>query len=159
MNQIFRTYYSSPIGVLRITAYQDSITALEFCDTQPEFIETVNEPAIIKDCKSQLDEYFRGNRTEFNLKLSLSGTDFQNKVWKELLRVPYGKTASYKDIAMSCENPKAVRAVGGANHNNRIAIIIPCHRIVGSNGKLTGYAGGLWRKEWLLKHEIKKTGV
>jgi methylated-DNA-[protein]-cysteine S-methyltransferase len=153
MNQIFRTYYSSPIGVLQITASEDSITALGFCDSQPEFIEMADEPAVIKDCKSQLDEYFQGNRADFNLKLSLSGTDFQNKVWNELLKVPYGKTASYKDIAKVCGNPKAVRAVGGANHNNRIAIIIPCHRIVGSSGKLTGYAGGLWRKEWLLRHE------
>ncbi len=153
MNQIFRTYYNSPIGVLQITASEDSIKALEFCNTQPELITMENEPAVIKDCKSQLDEYFRGNRADFNLKLSLSGTDFQNKVWNELLKVPYGNTASYKDIAKACGNPKAVRAVGGANHNNRIAIIIPCHRIVGSNGKLTGYAGGLWRKEWLLRHE------
>ncbi|MBC9786055.1 methylated-DNA--[protein]-cysteine S-methyltransferase [Heliobacterium chlorum] len=112
-------------------------------------------PECLTACLQQLDEYFRGTRKDFNVKLNPQGTQFQKQVWRKLPDIPYGKTASYKDIAEAVGNPKAVRAVGGANSQNPISIIVPCHRIIGSNGKLTGYAGGLWRKEWLLAHEQK----
>jgi methylated-DNA-[protein]-cysteine S-methyltransferase len=102
-----------------------------------------------------LEEYFKGTRREFDLKLRIEGTDFQRRVWDSLCGIPYGCTASYGEIAAIIGNPKASRAVGNANNRNRIPIIIPCHRVVGCNGKLTGYAGGLWRKEWLLSHEKK----
>lgn len=112
-----------------------------------------NIPAHLQECVEQLDQYFRGERNEFNLKLDLEGTVFQKDVWQQLLTIPYGKTVSYRDIALAMGKEKAVRAVGHANGQNKIWIIVPCHRVIGSNGKLTGYAGGLWRKEWLLRHE------
>jgi len=110
-------------------------------------------PQCLKDCVRQLDEYFIGKRKEFELELLPQGTPFQMKVWQKLMEIPYGKTASYKDIAEAVDSPKAVRAVGGANNKNKICIIIPCHRVIGSDGSLVGYGGGIWRKEWLLKHE------
>lgn len=111
------------------------------------------ETMIIKETKKQLQEYCEGKRKEFTLPLELEGTPFQVKVWQELLKIPYGTTKSYQDIAQAINNPKASRAVGMANNRNRIMIIIPCHRVIGSNGKLVGYAGGLKMKEELLKIE------
>ena len=103
--------------------------------------------------RKQIDGYFAGRRTVFDLPLDLRGTDFQRRVWKQLLTVPFGQTATYPDIALALGNPQAVRAVGAANGQNPVSVIVPCHRIIASNGKLTGYGGGLWRKEWLLRHE------
>jgi len=103
--------------------------------------------------RKQIDGYFAGRRTVFDLPLDLRGTDFQRRVWKQLLTVPFGQTATYLDIALALGNPQAVRAVGAANGQNPVSVIVPCHRIIASNGKLTGYGGGLWRKEWLLRHE------
>lgn len=111
------------------------------------------ETMVIKETKKQLQEYCKGKRKEFTLPLELEGTSFQVKVWQELLKIPYGTTKSYQDIAQAINNPKASRAVGMANNRNRIMIIIPCHRVIGSNGKLVGYAGGLKMKEELLKIE------
>ena len=108
-------------------------------------------------CRSQLDEYFGGKRRIFDLKLEPRGTAFQERVWHELLRIPYGETRSYKDIAIDVGNSQAVRAVGMANGRNPISIIIPCHRVIGINGDLVGYGGELWRKQWLLDHEIGRT--
>jgi methylated-DNA-[protein]-cysteine S-methyltransferase len=110
-------------------------------------------PAPLADCLTQLDEYFRGRRRTFSVKLDLGGTVFQNKVWRALRDVRFGKMVSYQDIAGKVGNPAGTRAVGGANHRNPVSIIVPCHRVVGSDGRLTGYGGGLWRKEWLLRHE------
>lgn len=148
--EIYKTYYDSPIGAIEITATESGILSLDFVDEMKKFNDI---PQILKDCLTELDEYFKGERKEFTINCELSGTDFQKKVWKALEEIPFGKTMSYKEIAEKIGNPKAVRAVGSANHNNKIAIIIPCHRVIGSSGKLTGYAGGLWRKEWLLNHE------
>ena len=103
----------------------------------------------------QLREYFAGTRKEFDVTLDIEGTDFQKRVWEELRKIPYGKTISYKSLSEKLGDVKAIRAVGKANGQNPIAIIIPCHRIIGSDGSLTGYAGGLWRKKWLLEHEQK----
>jgi methylated-DNA-[protein]-cysteine S-methyltransferase len=110
-------------------------------------------PTCLRDCVEQLAEYFEGKRREFSLKLNPRGTDFQKRVWAELEKIPYGKTVSYGDIARAVGNPAAVRAVGGANGRNHIVVIIPCHRVIGSDGSLTGFGAGLWRKEWLLNHE------
>jgi methylated-DNA-[protein]-cysteine S-methyltransferase len=111
---------------------------------------------VLKTCLRQLDEYFRGRRRKFTVRLGLQGTAFQKRVWGELLKIGYGKTASYRDIAIAAGRPKAVRAVGNTNRLNPVSIIVPCHRIIGSDGKLVGYGGGLWRKEWLLEHERGK---
>ena len=110
-------------------------------------------PLLLKKCCKQLDEYFSGKRKTFDVPLDAKGTKFQKQVWRELQKIPFGKTLSYGDIAKKIKNPKASRAVGGANNKNPIAIVVPCHRVIGANGKLVGYAGGLHRKAWLLKHE------
>jgi len=151
-NSIEIAYYNSPLGVLKILADEKGIKEIEFA--QEEFKSIQNSSSkIIKDCIKQLDEYFRGKRKSFELKLNPEGTEFQKKVWKELLKIPYGKTLSYGEISRRIKNPKAVRAVGQAIGRNPISIVIPCHRVIGGDGSLTGYASGLWRKEWLLKHE------
>ena len=156
MSKRYITYYDSPIGILELTGTERSITGVRFVEKK------VNpEPSIplpLKDCCKQLYDYFVGNRKEFDLKLQLEGTDFQKRVWNQLLKIPYGKTVSYKDIALAIKNGKAVRAVGSANGRNNIGIIIPCHRVIAHNGTLGGYGGGLWRKEWLLDHERKNSG-
>ena len=147
----FFAYCDSPIGLLEICGTRDYIKSVFFQDNNIR--EASETPALLKDCIRQFDEYFKKLRTEFDLPLQPEGTIFQKAVWQALQKVPYGKTASYLDIAKSLKNPKAIRAVGTANGKNPINIIIPCHRIVGSNGNLIGYGGGLWRKKWLLQHE------
>ena len=145
------TYYQSPVGLLEIGADDGGITSLYFVDekTKPSSKSNV----LLKECVIQLEEYFNGIRKEFGLKLNPEGTDFQKRVLNELLKVPFGKTNSYLDLSKNLGDANAVRAVGNANGSNPISIIIPCHRIIGNNGKLVGYGGGLWRKEWLLNHE------
>ena len=140
----------SPIGNIRISADNAGLTELRFCE-QPVSAETKNP--IISNAVKQLQEYFAGNRQQFDLPLNAQGTDFQKSVWGKLLNVACGETASYGHIAQSLGKPTASRAVGAANGQNPISIIVPCHRIIGSSGKLTGYAGGLERKQWLLNHE------
>ena len=115
------------------------------------------QPTILKETESQLKEYFAGDRKHFNLRLAPEGTEFQQKIWQLVEKVPFGETSSYLDIAKQSGSEKNTRAVGLANGKNPIPIIIPCHRIIGSSGKLTGYAGGLERKRWLLKHELANT--
>lgn len=150
----FTAYYRSEIGMVEVIGTGKDILSVNFKEERPSRIpETDTLPAVIKECLRQLDEYFRGRRTSFSLELSLKGTDFQQKVWRQLLKIPYGATLSYKDVAKAIGHPRSTRAVGGANHNNAIGIIVPCHRVIGHNGKLVGYGGGLWRKEWLLQHE------
>jgi methylated-DNA-[protein]-cysteine S-methyltransferase len=117
----------------------------------------VEIPESLQDCVQQLSEYFNDTRKEFNLKLNPQGTEFQKRVWNELLNVPFGKTRTYSEQSKKLGNIKAIRAVASANGKNPIWIIIPCHRIIGSDGSLTGYAGGLWRKKWLLEHENPST--
>ena len=151
----FKAYYQSEIGLIEIVSTDEAIKSLNFIDDKAkiELIDQSYEPNILKICREQLEEYFKGHRTDFSLKLDPDGTSFQKSVWQQLLNIPYGQTASYLDIARLVGNIKAVRAIGAANGQNRISIIIPCHRVIGSNGKLTGYGGGLWRKAWLLEHE------
>ncbi len=145
-------YYESPIGKIKIEAEGESIIGVSFSMESSEWDE--NEAVI--QCKNQLQEYFEGKRKEFDLNIKfIKGTEFQISVWKALSNISYGEKVTYKSIAEKINNPKAVRAVGGANNKNPIAIIIPCHRVVGSNGKMVGYAGGIDKKEYLLKLEEK----
>ncbi|MET0960054.1 MAG: methylated-DNA--[protein]-cysteine S-methyltransferase [Psychrobacillus psychrotolerans] len=146
--------YKSPIGIVEIVGTEEVVSSIMFVEGD-EVSNTVNSetPQVLVDCSIQLDEYFKGERHVFSFPYNFEGTEFQKKVWNALTTIPYAETGSYKDIATAINNEKAVRAVGTANGKNRLSIIIPCHRIIGSNGRLTGYAGGLWRKEWLLQHE------
>jgi len=157
---------STPLGPMIVIGSDEGIYLLEFTDrrmleTELKQLEKSFKSAIlpgtnkhIKALKDQLSEYFDGRRKHFDVPLVIFGTEFQKKAWNALLKIPYGKTRSYKIQAETIGHPKAVRAVGTANGCNRIAIVIPCHRVIGENGKLTGYGGGLWRKQWLLDHEV-----
>jgi methylated-DNA-[protein]-cysteine S-methyltransferase len=147
----YKAYYKSPLGPIEIVGAQDSIQSLDFVDQ--EFAGDTDLPFCLKTCLKQIDEYFNGKRKNFLLKLDPQGTTFQNLVWRQLIKIPFGEVVSYREIAAVIGKPKAYRAVGSANGKNPIAIIIPCHRVIGSDGRLTGYGGGLWRKEWLIKHE------
>jgi methylated-DNA-[protein]-cysteine S-methyltransferase len=143
--------YGSPIGALAVRASEVGVAEIFFADGP--ILSNPGKNNHLDVCLRQLDEYFRGQRDNFDVDLDLRGTEFQMSVWRALLLIPYGETASYGRIAGLVGRPKAVRAVGGANHRNPVSIIVPCHRVVGSDGGLTGYGGGLWRKEWLLEHE------
>ncbi|SPD75787.1 Methylated-DNA--protein-cysteine methyltransferase [uncultured Desulfobacterium sp.] len=149
--EVFNTYYRSEIGPIEIVGTEEGIISVSFIEHPGSPI--IDVPECIRQCVSQLDQYFLGKRLEFDLRLLMHGTDFQKKVWEALFTIPYGQTRSYGEIAKMTGRNKAFRAVGNANNKNKIAIIIPCHRVIGSNGKLIGYAAGLWRKQWLLEHE------
>ncbi|KHS57464.1 MULTISPECIES: methylated-DNA--[protein]-cysteine S-methyltransferase [Terrisporobacter] len=149
MNNIF--FYETEIGIIGIRENNKSITDIFFSKVDTN--DNIEETDLIKECFKQLKEYFEGNRMKFDLPLDARGTEFQKKVWNELLNIPYGETKSYKDIAVAIGNEKACRAIGMANNKNPIPIIIPCHRVIGSNGKLVGYAGGVNVKEKLLNIE------
>ncbi|MAF33401.1 MAG: methylated-DNA--[protein]-cysteine S-methyltransferase [Desulfobacterales bacterium] len=149
--ETYKTYYKSPLGPIEIVGAQDNILSLGFVEDMLQ--GDAELPFCLKACLKQIDEYFKWKRKEFLLNLEPLGTDFQKRVWQQLRKISFGETASYGDIAKAIDNPNASRAVGNANRINPICIIIPCHRIIGSDGSLTGYGGGLWRKEWLLKHE------
>lgn len=151
---IIEYFYDSPIGVIFIKSCDGAIIYVGFDDDAKP--STSSAPCgAIRTCVTQLDEYFAGRRKVFDVPLSmeLGGTVFRKSVWVALLSIPYGQTRTYKDIAAAVGNVRAVRAVGGANNKNPISIIIPCHRVIGMDGGLTGYGGSLWRKEWLLRHE------
>jgi methylated-DNA-[protein]-cysteine S-methyltransferase len=149
--ELYYAYHSSPIGLIEISGNDDGIATLYFVDERKHSSTKVHPS--LKECVLQLEEYFKGLRKEFGLKLNPKGTDFQKKVWDILYTLPYGKTVSYLDISRVLGDVNATRAVGNANGSNPISIIVPCHRVIGVNGKLVGYGGGLWRKEWLLNHE------
>lgn len=138
------------LGLIEVCEEKDGISSVNFRDIRLEEIHSKE----VEKCIEQLKEYFDKKRKIFDVKLDMSqGTEFQQEAWKALLNIPYGETRSYQEQAAAVKNPKAVRAIGGANHNNPISIIIPCHRVIGKNGKLTGYGGGLFRKEYLLDLE------
>ena len=151
-----KAVYVSPIGTIEIVGTPENILALNFVEGEPEADARV--PDCLLSCVEQIDEYFKGNRKVFSLPLKTEGTAFQQQVWRQLERIPYGAVASYGDVARAIGKPKACRAVGSANHSNPIALIIPCHRVIGADGTLTGYGGGLWRKEWLLNLEANRLG-
>ena len=146
-----RTHVKTPLGIMEIAGSVKGIRSVSF--TKLSEIEIEDTPDTLLRCKKQLLNYFDGTLKEFSLSLDPEGTSFQKKVWAQLMSMGYGKTCSYSDQARALGDLNAIRAVAGANAKNPIAIIIPCHRIVGADGKLTGYAGGLWRKKWLLEHE------
>ena len=147
------TYINSPVGYLKLTSTKDELIAISFSEETGD--STGYQPEVLKITEKQLNEYFDGSRKEFDLKLNPGGTQFQLKIWELVRRVPFGKTASYIDIAREAGSLAKTRAVGMANGKNPIPIVIPCHRIIGKNGSLTGYAGGIERKLYLLQHEMK----
>lgn len=142
---------NSPLGFVLIEGDETGISKISVTSNEMLLTETI--PDLFTEVVSQMQEYFDGNRTVFSFKMNPKGTEFQKKVWKELLKIPYGKTASYQEITNQLGDPKAIRAVANANGKNPLWIVVPCHRVIGSDGSLTGYAGGLWRKKWLLEHE------
>ena len=154
MGDHFKTYYRTEIGAIEILGTAEGVISVNFAEKADLSINEV--PECMKQCVSQLDQYFLGKRTAFDLPLLIRGTDFQKKVWDALLTIPYGNTQSYREIAVRIGHENAFRAVGNANNKNRFAIIIPCHRVIGTNGDLTGYASGIWRKQWLLAHEKRR---
>lgn len=142
-------YLSTPLGLLKIVASPMAVRSVVFVD-EP----SVSAPNRVTDAAvDQLSQYFEGSLRQFDLPLEPQGTAFQQQVWQQLNAIDYGKVCSYRDIATAINNPKSVRAVGAANGKNPISIVVPCHRVIGANGMLTGYAGGLDRKAWLLRHE------
>jgi len=152
----YTAFYESPIGTIEIQGTEAGVSGLDFIDIKEEKAARRmkgSPPGPVADALVQLDGYFHGDRKEFTVKLDLRGTPFQQKVWAKLLQVKFGKTTTYRALATAVGNPASTRAVGGANHRNPVSIIVPCHRVVGSDGRLTGYGGGLWRKDWLLRHE------
>lgn len=158
----FITYFESQIGNLQLGFNSNyELTWIQFVEEGQQLPDdNGNGIEEIEIALNQLAEYFEGRRTQFELKLSPKGTEFQKKVWNQLMHIPYGKTQTYQQIANQLGDPKAIRAAATANGKNPISIIIPCHRVIGSDGSLTGYAGGLHRKKWLLEHESPvKQGV
>jgi len=148
------THIQSPVGTIEISGTDQGIRSILFQggDSDPTVV-----PDCLQECVTQLKEYFNGQRQQFDLKLDPKGTDFQLKVWEKLQLIPFGKTISYLELARMTGSETNTRAVGNANGRNKINIVVPCHRVIGSNGKLTGYGGGLWRKEILLKLEMGDT--
>jgi methylated-DNA-[protein]-cysteine S-methyltransferase len=146
--------YQSPVGGIELIAGEQGLQAIHFTEN-PTGRHSTN--SILLDCRNQMDEYFAGKRITFDLPLDLQGTDFQNRVWRELIRIPFGEIVSYLHIAKTLGDPNATRAVGFANGRNPFAIVIPCHRVIGTNGSLVGYAGGIEKKKWLLSFERNLT--
>jgi methylated-DNA-[protein]-cysteine S-methyltransferase len=154
--EIYTTYYHSPVGWLKIAGTTDYITEVSFHDTTQKNDGSKREmPPMLINCIEQLIQYFNGQRRVFELPLNQPGTAFQQETWNQLMTIPFGKTISYIQLAIKTGDPKATRAVATANGKNNIAIIVPCHRVIGANRELVGYGGGLWRKKWLLEHEMK----
>jgi methylated-DNA-[protein]-cysteine S-methyltransferase len=144
-------FINSPLGITKITGDENGIASISVLDSEEEITQII--PEELQDCVYQLSEYFDRTRKQFNLKLNPQGTDFQQEIWKLLQAIPYGKTTSYLELSKKFGDAKAIRAVANANGKNPLWIVVPCHRVIGSDGSLTGYAGGLHRKKWLLGHE------
>jgi methylated-DNA-[protein]-cysteine S-methyltransferase len=143
-------YFKTPLGIAKILGDKKGISVISISD---EGEDSKIIPSILQEAVSQLNDYFEGKRSDFTFKLNPSGTEFQRKVWRGLLEIPFGKTISYLELSKKLGDVKAIRAVASANGKNPLWIVIPCHRVIGTDGSLTGYAGGLWRKKWLLEHE------
>ncbi|WP_430428438.1 methylated-DNA--[protein]-cysteine S-methyltransferase [Maribacter litoralis] len=144
-------YIKTPLGVAKIIGNAEGLSAITVLNSDEPLTDVI--PESLEDAVYQLNEYFEGKRTEFSLKLNPEGTEFQKKVWTELQNIPYGKSKSYLELAKLLGDPNATRAAASANARNPLWIVVPCHRVIGSDGSLTGYAGGLHRKQWLLNHE------
>jgi len=143
-------YIQTPIGTAELKGDENGLASITVLDNKKP---NDTFPDVLVDAAKQFQEYFNGDRTVFNLELNPSGTDFQKKVWNALLKIPFGKTISYLELSKQLGDVKAIRAVASANGKNPLWIVVPCHRVIGTNGDLTGYAGGLHRKKWLLEHE------
>lgn len=147
-------FIPSPVGMLQLVEADGCITAIHFAEgDMPQQTDT---PTLVQQqCVMELQEYFEGKRLHFTFPMAQTGTHFQQRVWQQLGQIPFGKTISYMQLAVQLGDAKCIRAAGTANGKNNLAIVVPCHRVIGSNQSLTGYAGGLWRKQWLLQHEAK----
>jgi len=150
--ELFTKYHSSPVGNLKIQCTANEVLLIHFVEETG--LEN-DHSALLQNCINQLEEYFDGKRKEFDLPLGQQGSAFQQNVWKHLEKIPFGKTISYLQLSKQIGDVKAIRAIAAANGKNNLAIVVPCHRVIGSDSKLVGYAGGLWRKKWLLEHETK----
>jgi len=156
MQNLYYTYYQSPVGLLKIGGTDNYIAELGFVDNKEQV--THGEPGIsevMHQCTEELIEFFNGKRRSFDIPVYQDGSAFQQRVWGELLNIPFGKTISYLELAKRLGDIKVVRAAASTTGKNKIAIIIPCHRVIGSDKSLVGYGGGLWRKKWLLQHEFR----
>jgi len=159
---IITTYYQSPLGLLRIGGTDTYINEISFVDNQDDLDQDKADlhspvPPLVIQCIEQLIQYFQGQRRVFELPINQEGSEFQLRVWNELMSIPFGKTISYLDLSRRLGDTKAIRAAAAANGKNNIVIVVPCHRVIGSKRDLVGYGGGLWRKRWLLEHETKVT--
>ncbi len=150
-------YYRTPLGLARITAEDGFITSVSARDEEHEVAPV--DDLLLNAAIKQLDEYFAGTRKEFDLPIKQPGSDFQQEVWQQLLTIPYGRTISYGQQSRILNNPLGIRAIASTNGKNALWIVVPCHRVIGSDGSLTGYASGVWRKRWLLEHEARVAGV
>jgi methylated-DNA-[protein]-cysteine S-methyltransferase len=158
MQNVYYTYYQSPVGLLKIGGTDNYICELSFVDNKEQV--THGEPGIseiMHQCTEELIEFFNGKRRSFDIPVYQEGTAFQQRVWGELLNIPFGKTISYLELAKHLGDIKIIRAAASTSGKNKIAIVIPCHRVIGSDKSLVGYGGGLWRKKWLLQHEFRVT--
>lgn len=144
-------YIKTPLGITKLMGDATGLSSITVLNSEEAITPII--PEVLEDAVYQLNEYFEGKRNSFDLTLNPTGTDFQQRVWKLLLEIPYGKTVSYLALSKKLGDVKAIRAVAGANGKNPLWIVVPCHRVIGSDGSLTGYAGGLSRKKWLLEHE------
>jgi methylated-DNA-[protein]-cysteine S-methyltransferase len=156
MGELHYTYYESPIGLVKIGGTEQYIGELSFVDNKDQL--TYGEPGITElmhQCTEELIEYFHGKRNKFDIPVHQEGTEFQKRVWSELMEISYGKTISYMDLAKRLGDPKVIRAAATTNGKNKITLLVPCHRVIGSDKSLVGYSGGMWRKKWLLQHEFK----
>ncbi|WP_374950879.1 methylated-DNA--[protein]-cysteine S-methyltransferase [Mucilaginibacter sp.] len=154
---VAEVYFRTPLGIALIAEEEGYISKVSIRDDETE--ETQTTSPVLLQAVEQLQQYFAGNRKHFDLPLKQPGSEFQQQVWLELLKIPYGSTITYNQQSQQMRNPLAIRAIAAANGKNNLWVIVPCHRVIGSNGSLTGYAGGLWRKQWLLAHEAKVLGV
>lgn len=156
--QLYLGYFQCPLGIVEIEATKKALVSVKIFSADSLMNhDEIKENAIIKKAKKQLEEYFTHKRKEFDIPLDFIGSEFQQKVWNEVAKIPFGKTITYGKLAVAMGSKKYTRAVGNANGKNPIWIIVPCHRVIGNQGELTGYAGGLWRKQWLLEHESTQT--
>jgi methylated-DNA-[protein]-cysteine S-methyltransferase len=153
-------YIKTPLGIAKIMGDENGISVISITDEGDSRakLEQAKQtsstiPLVLQESVSQLNDYFEGKRNDFTFKLNPAGTEFQQKVWRGLLEIPFGKTMSYMELSKKLGDVKAIRAVASANGKNPLWIVVPCHRVIGTDGSLTGYAGGLWRKKWLLEHE------
>jgi methylated-DNA-[protein]-cysteine S-methyltransferase len=150
-------YYRTPVGIALIVAEDGYITKVSIRDEELE--ETTTDSPVLLEAIKQLHEYFDGERKDFDLPIKQPGSSFQQEVWQQLQQIKYGSTITYLQQSQQMKNPLAIRAIAAANGRNNLWIVVPCHRVIGSNGSLTGYAGGLWRKKWLLEHEARVMGT